>query len=44
VEQHQAVIKQYSKKPYDQSDAKKQRGGCNDKGDKKNGNDSIQHF
>lgn len=44
VEHHQALVKQHSKKPYDKSDAKEKRGGYSDKGDKKNSNDSIQHF
>ncbi len=44
MEQHQAVVKQHSKKPYDKSDAKEKRGGCNEKGDKENSNDLIQHF
>jgi hypothetical protein len=41
VEQHQALIKQHSKNPYDKSSAKEKRGGCSDKGDKKDGNESI---
>ena len=44
VEQYQAFVKQHSKKPYDKSDAKEKSGGCSDKSDKKNSNDSIQHF
>jgi hypothetical protein len=44
VEQHQAFVKQHGKKPDDQSDAKEKRGSYSDKGDKKNSNDSIQHF
>ena len=44
MEQHQALVKQHSKKPDDKSDAKEKRGGGSDKDDKENSNDSIQHF
>ena len=44
MEQHQALVKQHSKKPYNKRDAKEKRRGYSDKGDKKNSNDSIQHF
>lgn len=44
VEQHQALIKKHSKNPYDKSNAKEKHGGCSDKGDKKNSNESIEHL
>ena len=44
MEKYQALVKEHSKKPYNKRDAKEKRGGYSDKGDKKNSNDSIQHF